>query len=159
MGVLFLVAGAGALAFCLHNLAYELHLAGKSGEFHTVGCRSVGSGKSRTTTCYGTFRSDDGRVVDQDAAMDAPLTSRLDFPVQWEAPRTYHEVSPTVDSLSLGLALESVAFGTIGVLAIAPFPRGGVPSRTTRRAGWVGAVGGLGGLGMFGLALLASAWS
>ncbi|MEY9843832.1 hypothetical protein ABH940_000896 [Streptacidiphilus sp. BW17] len=75
--VFFLVTGAGS------NFAYDAGLAGTPGTYTATSCQKVGSARSYSIYCQGTFTSTDGSVVVRDlqlkntrASVGHPVTLR-----------------------------------------------------------------------------------
>ncbi|MFE9424072.1 hypothetical protein ACFYNO_14030 [Kitasatospora sp. NPDC006697] len=71
---LLLTGGAVATAWWGGaNLGYAARLTGTPGVFTVEHCVTTGTGKHRTTSCTGTFRADDGRVLPADPVQDGSL--------------------------------------------------------------------------------------
>ncbi|MFI9274486.1 hypothetical protein ACIGXM_27820 [Kitasatospora sp. NPDC052896] len=83
--LLFTGLGAGGAVSLADGLRYSTRLAGTPGLLTVTGCVTTGSGKNRNTTCYGTFRADDGSRVDPSASIDDSFHRNTVLPVQ-EAP-------------------------------------------------------------------------
>jgi hypothetical protein len=67
--LLFGVIGILVVAGGTRVLTYTVGLSGTPGHLKVAGCGPVGKGRGQHTDCYGTYRSDDGRITDQNAVV------------------------------------------------------------------------------------------
>lgn len=128
----FLIAGG-----CTQLLVYSAGLAGTPGTFRVDLCETVGSGRGQHVDCYGTYRSDDGRITDQDAVMSHAYAFGTVVPVERSGPRGYYPTgfgaaSGALSGVSLGLVLLSCA--GLAVLQQSPRYPPRVPGRRVRPA-------------------------
>nr|WP_157597268.1 hypothetical protein [Streptacidiphilus rugosus] len=87
-----LALGIAALAHAGPALASSLQLVGTPGRLTVSTCATFGVGKSAHTVCYGSFRSDNGAIVDPQASIDAKLPPNATRPVQRASDGTLAEV-------------------------------------------------------------------
>lgn len=82
IGVLFSGLGIGGGVGLVDGLKYSTRLSGTPGLLKIDNCITTGSGKSRSTECFGVFRSDDHRVTDQFASLGEAFKEGTVLPVQ-----------------------------------------------------------------------------
>ncbi|MBY8877612.1 hypothetical protein [Actinacidiphila acidipaludis] len=137
VAVVLLGGGVDALVTGGVNMAYAARWQGTPGRLTVLLCTEEGFGKTRHTRCEGTFRSDDGKVVDRDAGMSQSLSPGSTLPVQRKASGGYDRVGFAAFSGWLAVAFLGLAMAGTAVL--------GVSSATARaafRPAWL-TVGGL----------------
>ncbi|MGW7611032.1 hypothetical protein ACWGKW_27925 [Streptomyces sp. NPDC054766] len=135
--VAVLLATAGAVLWTsVPNLALAAHWDGTSGVMSIRSCSEVGSPKERHQRCSGSFRSDDGKTVDPDAAISEPLAPGTALAVQRAPDGTYARAGIAaffgwLAVTSLGAALGGAAV-LIGIV---------LTVRARVRAGWMTILG------------------
>ncbi|AOR31302.1 hypothetical protein BFF78_09875 [Streptomyces fodineus] len=85
VGVLFSGLGGGGAVGLADGLKYSTRMSGAPGLLRIETCDTTGSGKQRHTDCFGLFRSDDHRVVDQFASIGDSYKAGTVLPVQHDA--------------------------------------------------------------------------
>ncbi|WP_037606894.1 hypothetical protein [Streptacidiphilus rugosus] len=123
-GLVFGVIGLLLVGGCALMLAYSTGLTGTPGQLRVDACAQVGSGRGQHLDCFGTFRSDDGRVVDQDAVLAHHYSPGTEVRVERSGGGTYYPVGPA----GTAGALAGAGFGVM-FLALA----GGLFVQTSRR--------------------------
>jgi hypothetical protein len=82
IGVLFSALGVGGALKFADGLTYSTRASGIPGLLTIYACTTLGTGKQRHTDCFGAFRSDDHRVVDQFASIGGSYEHGTVLPVQ-----------------------------------------------------------------------------
>ncbi|MEU6657004.1 hypothetical protein ABZ904_48900 [Streptomyces sp. NPDC046900] len=127
-----LTAAAATLWVSVPNLALAAQWDGTSGVMSIRSCSEVGPPKERHQRCAGSFRSDDGKTVDPDAAISEPLAPGTVLAVQRAPDGTYASVGIAAFLGWLAVTLLGAALGGAAVLiGIAP------TLRVRIRPGWV----------------------
>ncbi|MGW1028644.1 hypothetical protein ACWD4J_34005 [Streptomyces sp. NPDC002577] len=169
LGGLFFVLALVIFGFGLYNAAHAAGVAGTHGTLTVEQCwvKQGGRSSSDTTVCGGTFRSDDGKVVDDQASIRAEAKRGSKVSVQqagdWYVKVGFGETTRWFAVFFLGWLV--VAFG-MSFAVTGMFPRSGMQVAMITRAvsgTRVGAVrkwfvrGGLAGAGVC-LLLTLLAW-
>ncbi|MEU6576989.1 hypothetical protein [Streptomyces sp. NPDC046805] len=129
LGGLFFVLALVVFGFGLYNAAHAAGVAGTSGTLTVERCwvKHGSRGSSDTTECGGTFRSDDGKVKDDQASVRADLKPGNKVSVQqagdWYVQTGFGETTKWLAAFFLGWLV--VAFGT-AFAATGMFPRSGM---------------------------------
>jgi len=130
--ILLLAGGLDALVTSGQNMAYAARWQGTPGRLTVFGCTQQGYGKTRHTRCVGTFRADDGRLVDDDAGMSQSLSPGSTLPVQRKASGGYSRVGFGAFCGWLAVAFFGVLMLGTAVLAVAC-----AATRSAYRRGWL----------------------
>ncbi|RLU96784.1 hypothetical protein CTZ27_17445 [Streptomyces griseocarneus] len=116
--VLAIVLGS----FSVPGLPRSLGLVGTTGTLTVRWCETVGFGRGSHTACHGSFRSDDGRTVDEAARIDTEYTRGHRVPVTASG-GAYYSVTPSAwfgwlagigaTGFLLGVGVPIVLFGRL----------------------------------------------
>ncbi|MFJ5535371.1 hypothetical protein [Streptomyces sp. NPDC093261] len=137
LGGLFFVLALAIFGFSLYNAAHAAGVAGTHGTLTVERCwvKQGSRSSSDTTVCGGTFRSDDGKITDDEASIRAKVKSGSKVSVQ-QAGGSYvrvgfGETTRWIALFFLGWLV--VAFG-MSFVATGRFPRSGMQVAMITRA-------------------------
>ncbi|MBF9072838.1 hypothetical protein [Streptacidiphilus fuscans] len=112
--VLLLLAGAAAtLAFSVPQMVAAARWTGTPGQIAIHTCNQI---PRHEVVCDGTFQSDDGRTVDPDASITAPLSPGDVLPVQRTTSGTYDRVGVSAFCGFLAVSLFGCSLAATGVM-------------------------------------------
>ncbi|MGF1431573.1 hypothetical protein [Kitasatospora sp. LaBMicrA B282] len=141
------------------DLPYAARLAGAPGTLHIDECITIGSGKHKATSCYGTFRPDGGGAADENAFTNTTHDRGTTLPVQHLADGNCYEVGVLPVAVRLGGMLVALLAAVGGLLILGTAVLSWAPGLSdrlgrsrgadrlgriaARTAGWMAAAAGL----------------
>ncbi|MGW1259145.1 hypothetical protein ACWD5Q_29180 [Streptomyces sp. NPDC002513] len=137
LGGLFFVVALVIFGFGLYNAAHAAGIAGTHGTLAVERCwvKQGSRSSSDTTVCGGTFRSDDGKILDDEASIRAEVKPGSKVSVQqagdWYVQVGFGETTRWIAMFFLGWLV--VAFG-MSFAATGMFPRSGMQVVVITRA-------------------------
>ncbi|MFJ6834575.1 hypothetical protein [Streptomyces sp. NPDC091209] len=128
--VALLAAGTVVTRLAVTRLAYATGVAGTSGHLRVEACAWSHAGGHRYPHCHGTFRSDDGTVVDPDATIDTSLPVGSTVALRRTASAGYEQTGVGASFGWLALSLLGLMVLVLGTLLV----RGRAGARGSPRA-------------------------